>query len=507
MQAACPAATKSRSGWPPGRPEHHPADQMTRLHPDGPVPAARTGHTPAHPPHTIEAITSLNHGPLSDMNLVEGLNKWCYCRTLNAERLREQLESDPSLAGMAQRILQTRPHLFSSTVVFVSPAMAATIAATVAAIERVIALPQYQAAALSRAPAIAQHAFGPAGAFMGYDFHLGPQGPHLIEINTNAGGALLTTALARAQRSCCEAMNWAFMPDTELHTREQAFFDMFVAEWRLQRGAAPMGSLAIVNDEPAAQYLAPEFELVQQLFRRHGVAASIADPSELEWREGKLWHQDTVVDMVYNRLTDFYFSEPGHRALSDAYEAGAVVLTPHPRAHALHSDKRNLIALSDAALLAAWGASEADRDLLKAVVPQTRMVTAERAGELWANRRRLFFKPVAGYSGKAAYRGDKLTRRVWGEILAGDFVAQALVPPGERATEVDGVQADLKFDVRAYTYDGKVLLLAARMYSGQTTNFRTPGGGFAPVVVVPQIDGHLILDDVAPSYFEVTPND
>ena len=43
---------------------------------------------------------------------------------------------------------------------------------------------------------------------------------------------------------------------------------------------------------------------------------------------------------------------------------------------------------------AAWGVSEADRDLLKAVVPQTRMVTAEHAGELRTGRRRLFFKPV-----------------------------------------------------------------------------------------------------------------
>jgi len=419
------------------------------------------------------------------MSTVEGLNRACFCRTLNAERLRENLESDPSLAGLAHSIAETRPHLFSSTVVFVSPAMAATISATVAAIERVIALPQYQAAAQARAPAIAQHAFGPAGAFMGYDFHLGPQGPQLIEINTNAGGALLTAALARAQRSCCEAMNWAFTPKTELQTLEQTFVNMFVAEWQRQRGSAPMGTLAIVDDAPATQYLAPEFELLQQLFRRHGLAASIADPNEFEWREGKLWRQGEVVDMVYNRLTDFYLSEPEHRALRDAYEAGSVVLTPHPRAHALHADKRNLIALSDDAVLAAWGASEADRDLLKAVVPQTRMVTAQRAGELWAERRRLFFKPVAGFGGKAAYRGDKLTRRVWGEIQDGDFVAQALVPPGERAIEVDGVQADLKFDVRAYTYDGKVLLLAARMYSGQTTNFRTPGGGFAPVVVVP----------------------
>jgi len=433
-----------------------------------------------------EGMTILNRVATgSPLNTVEGLNKGCFCRTLNADRLREQLESDPSLAGLAQSIAQTRPHLFSSTVVFVSPAMAAAIAATVAAIERVIALPAYQAAALTRAPAIAQHAYGPAGAFMGYDFHLGAQGPRLIEINTNAGGALLNAALAHAQRACCDAMHWAFVPNAELDTLEQTFLDMFVAEWRLQRGNAPMGSLAIVDDEPTAQYLAPEFELLQQMFRRHGVAASIADPKELEWRDGTLWRQGAAVDMVYNRLTDFHLSEHGHRALRDAYEAEAVVLTPHPRAHALHSDKRNLIALSDDTLLAAWGVPQVDRDLLKAAVPQTRIVTAERAAELWAERRRLFFKPVAGYGAKATYRGDKLTRRVWDEIQAGDFVAQALVPPGERLIEVDGVQADLKFDVRAYTYDGKVQLLAARIYAGQTTNFRTRGGGFAPVVVVP----------------------
>ena len=39
----------------------------------------------------------------------------------------------------------------------------------------------------------------------------------------------------------------------------------------------------------------------------------------------------------------------------------------------------------------------------------------------------------------------------------------------------------LKVDLRNYVYDGEVLLIAARLYQGQTTNFRTPGGGFAPV--------------------------
>lgn len=424
--------------------------------------------------------------PLPPKSTADSLNQGCFCRTLNAARLRAHIETDPSLQGLMQNIAQTRPHLFSSTVVFLASEMKQKLLDTVAAIERVAALPAYQAQALARAPAIAQQAFGPLGACMGYDFHLDASGPKLIEINTNAGGALLNAALARAQQTCCAAMDWAFVPNPRLDTLEQMFFDMFLAEWRSQRGSDPLGSVVIVDDEPAAQYLAPEFELFRQLFQRHGVTARIADPSELTWREGRLWHAGAAVDMVYNRLTDFYLTEPAHQALNSAYAAGAVVLTPHPRAHALYADKRNLIALSQDDLLAAWGVSPADRSLLAAGVPQTRLVTPERADELWAQRRQLFFKPVAGFGARAAYRGDKLTRRVWGEILAGDFVAQALVPPSERLIEVDGVLADLKFDIRAYTYAGQVQLLAARMYTGQTTNFRTQGGGFAPVIVVPR---------------------
>ena len=50
---------------------------------------------------------------------------------------------------------------------------------------------------------------------------------------------------------------------------------------------------------------------------------------------------------------------------------------------------------------------------------------------------------------------------------------------------IDGKPQSMKADLRAYAYAyaGKVLLLAARLFQGQTTNFRTPGGGFVPVVV------------------------
>ena len=64
-------------------------------------------------------------------------------------------------------------------------------------------------------------------------------------------------------------------------------------------------------------------------------------------------------------------------------------------------------------------------------------------------------------------------------------MAQDIAPASERLVRLDDARADLKFDIRAFVYDGCVQLLAARLYAGQTTNFRTPGGGFAPVFIAP----------------------
>ena len=49
----------------------------------------------------------------------------------------------------------------------------------------------------------------------------------------------------------------------------------------------------------------------------------------------------------------------------------------------------------------------------------------------------------------------------------------------------------LKADIRCYAYAGQVKLVTARLYQGQTTNFRTPGGGFAPVFTQAEVkDGN-----------------
>jgi len=418
-------------------------------------------------------------------DIAAALNRACLCRTLDASRLAAALGLTADAAALHAALWRERPHAFAATPVFVSAHQARAMATVVAAIETTVAQPGYRAAAVARAPAIAGHDHGPRGAFLGYDFHLGADGPQLIEVNTNPGGALLVTALARAQQACCSAAEPFLSPTGSADRQEQALVEMFREEWRRQRGTRELRRIAIVDDAPAEQYLYPEFLLFQRPFAAHGLTAAIADPGELEWRGDALWHAGHTVDLVYNRLTDFYLEAPAHAALRAAYAAGAVVMTPHPRAHALYADKRNLVWLSDPEFLRGLALPAATVETLLRGVPCSVPVEAASADALWAGRRRYFFKPAAGHGGKAAYRGDKLTRRVWTEILGADYIAQETVAPSERALSVDGDAQRLKLDVRAYVRDGAILMLAARLYKGQTTNFRTPGGGFAPVVVVP----------------------
>jgi len=421
---------------------------------------------------------------------MEVLNSECFCISLDSAALRQALESEIGEPGLFDLIQQRCPYLFATRPVFLSHEHALRMAEVVRAIEAVVALPAYRDEVLATAPAIAQHNPGGAqGVFFGYDFHVTEGGFGLIEINTNAGGAMLNAVLARAQRACCAAAVGLVPPPATADAFEEEIVAMFRNEWSLCGHERPLRSIAIVDENPQAQYLYPEFLLFQRLFQRHGLQAVIAGPTDFTLRGNVLWHGDLAIDLVYNRLTDFSLAEPASATLREAWLANAMVLTPHPQAHALYADKRNLALLGDAVRLQALGVPQATQDVLLAGIPHTEIVQAQHAERLWRERRRLFFKPFAGFGGRAAYRGDKLTQRVWQEILAGGYVAQALVAPGGRVVSNQEPVQVLKFDLRNYTYGGHVQWVAARLYQGQTTNFRTPGGGFAPVYEGPA-EGH-----------------
>jgi len=402
------------------------------------------------------------------------LNGDCHSATVDRTALQRAMQAQGEMwHGM---VTERCPHLFADVPVFIAAAQMRQMREMIDAVERVVGNGKWGVGSGEWM----QHSA--KGVFYGYDFHLNSDGAHLIEINSNAGGGFLNALLLDSQRET----GWPGVAVAQ-ENLEQAFIEMFRNEWRLERGAAALHSIAIVDEQPEGQYLYPEFLLAQGVFERAGIAAYIADPAALHVRGDGLYLESSgdsqKIDLVYNRLTDFSLHQ--HPALRQAYLGGSVVLTPNPAHYARYADKRNLVRLTDADDLRALCASEADIAALQAGVPQTRLVEAADQERWWGERKQWFFKPAASYGGKGAYRGANLTRRVFDEIMQGGYVAQRMAVPGERMVCAEGAEAQpLKFDVRCYVYDGQVQLVAARLYQGQTTNFRTPGGGFAPIYLV-----------------------
>lgn len=323
------------------------------------------------------------------------------------------------------------------------------------------------------------------GIFNSYDFHISDNGPQLIEINTNAAGALLGLHAEKEMMQCCEGLP-GYLSHPGFAFDSGKIVEMFRREFALRFPGRSLRRVAIVDENPREQFFYSEFVLVQQTLQSHGIDAVIVAPEALTIRENVRYAnelpfdnaQGRPLDFIYNRLTDFAFEKPSSATLKQIYEHGLATVSPNPAVHALYANKANLTLFwSDAAN----NMPQTDLATVRAHLPETVFVTAANADLLWSQKKEWFFKPVDGYGGKGVYRGDKLTTKVWQHIIGGSYIAQRYIAPRTRqVTEA----TSLKYDVRVYTYAGEILGLMARYYQGQTTNFRTEHGGLAGVLVM-----------------------
>ena len=364
-----------------------------------------------------------------------------------------------------------------------------TIRRTVATLFRVAHSDAWQARVDTGADPVALHRPPNYAVFMGYDFHLTPAGPRLIEINTNAGGALLnglhTASLCDPVKLACLCSG--LMP---VETMQQRLVETFRAEHALAHPGRALARVAIADDRPEAQFLRSEFDLFAALFAAAGIEAHVCDVRELVRTADGLALGGRPLDLVYLRDTDWRFEDARSAPRRDAYLADAVVVTPSPREHHLLADKRRMELFSSPDALVRLGVDPADAAFLGALVPETRDLAELGLERAWATRAVWVFKPAAAYASRAVYRGDKISRKKLDEIAAaGGFVAQRRVEPGEVPVQTSDGSRRMKFDVRAYAYRDEVLLLGARSYEGQVTNMRTPGGGFSAICVVRDGEG------------------
>lgn len=331
----------------------------------------------------------------------------------------------------------------------------------------------YQSNVYQRIPSVAQRDPGNKSICMSYDFHLDQNGNlKLIEVNTNAAFLLMGYFLYGYRNLPRPVM------DFSLDEIKQNILEEFQLS-EISRN--PLSSIAIVDDAPSSQKLYFEFLLFEQLFNQFGLKAFIADPSELKWKEGQLNVIDQRLDFIYNRTTDFYFEQNTHEMMREAYSQKAVTLSPNPHEYALLADKQRLI---DWSLWCRDLNSPFHHSLTK-IAPQLLEATIlkeQNSAEIWAQKKKYFFKPMVSFGSKGTYRGEGISRVHFDHLKNTPTLVQEFCPASEQIFEANGFPSTkLKYDLRFYAYKDRIQMAVARLYQGQVTNLKTPLGGFAPI--------------------------
>jgi hypothetical protein len=132
-------------------------------------------------------------------------------------------------------------------------------------------------------------------------------------------------------------------------------------------------------------------------------------------------------------------------------------------------------------LLAACGLTAVEQQSLLDMVPECRLLANADREDLWRQRDGWVLKPVDRFGSRGVLVGGKMTRGRFEQMEPATTLTQRLVPPS--TTEVPGY-GPMKTDLRLYAYRNHILGVTARLYRGQVTNLRTPGGGFAAVRIV-----------------------
>ncbi len=298
---------------------------------------------------------------------------------------------------------------------------------------------------------------------MSYDFHVdADEQLKLIEINTNAAFLALGYEMYKMRG----------LPLPVAGFKMEDFRSCIETEMKLQGKPASGFKVAIIDEEPEKQRLFAEFLVFQSYFQKWGWSTEIAD-----------YRQMPAVDFVYNRLTDFYFENPESQKLRAQYLDRSVCFSPNPYEYIMLADKQRMIDWSQDDF---WSkldsAAQANRPAILRNLPAARDMNPSTADQIWAEKKKFFFKPKRAFGAKQSYRGGTVTRRAFDEAIQSGFIAQEYIPAPEVKFQTPEGEQNFKYDLRFYAYQDQVQMVVARTYQGQVTNLKTPYGGFTPVI-------------------------
>ncbi len=285
-----------------------------------------------------------------------------------------------------------------------------------------------------------------------------------------------------------------------LPVRHHTLHALFAAYERWGGGGGARPRVAILDWREVPTY--SEFVLFEQFFHEHGIECVIADPREVEYRDGKLMAGDFHVTLIYKRVL---ISELVERCGVDhdvvrAVADGAVCMVNSFACKILHK-KASLAVLSDERNARLF--TEDERRVIDAHVPWTRVVeerTTERQGAtvdllpyVRDNRERLVLKPNDEYGGKGIVLGWEVDDTAWGEAVAAavadPYIVQERItlPTAPYPSIVDGrvVVAERMLDTAPYVFDGQYVDgCLTRLGTTSLLNVTAGGGSNVPTYLI-----------------------
>ncbi len=285
----------------------------------------------------------------------------------------------------------------------------------------------------------------------------------LIEANTNASGFLIGSLVYKIHD-----LDFSPMADKLMQMFNEALI-------------TPQGQLFIMDEQPEQQKMYLEFLMYQEFLQQHGKDSTIIDGKSLD-DQIKQIHEGFKNVGIYNRSTDFYLAK--HPKILDLFLNQKILISPHPIVYDLWAHKDNLHEwtklIEDETFITSQNISKDESRLFSnsLLLSQPMQKLFKDIEQAWEQRKKFFFKPSDSYGGKATYRGASISRKYFDIAWRDNFLAQAYSPASILKDDQSTVW---KFDIRVYVYQDEIIYCLARIYQGQTTNFNTLGGGFAPI--------------------------
>jgi uncharacterized circularly permuted ATP-grasp superfamily protein len=241
-------------------------------------------------------------------------------------------------------------------------------------------------------------------------------------------------------------------------------------------------------------------EILRRAFEERGLRCVLADPREMELRNGWLWAGAERVDLVYRRavLSELLDKKDEVAPLLRAYDSRVAVFVNSFRCR-LSEDKVFFALLTDEAF--AHLMTEEERALAARCVPWTRRVAERRTRRggrevdlvphLVERREELVLKPAHGYGGRSVFIGSETAPAEWeAAVLAAcrePWVAQERVPIPEETFPVceGGALAfeGFKLNANPFYVGGAEVGAIARASRSSVINV-SAGGGSVPTFVV-----------------------